>query len=336
VVANTKAAWDDVLVDASMQLLLVWAAYGHCCQSNPAWPAFARMAMAMLNYLGWRPMSLTADRVDKLDRRWCGVPVLPFGACKLMWEQGVLVAVQVRGRRAKFHRNPKWVRGSDGKLRYATILDGKLTWCPQVDVCACLAWMVWAIANGAFGYAPVSVGPDYQLVLHVDSRLRGPADMTCADVDRLVWSIFDAMPDRVPQQSGELPVLTGQLLGGAHQITTDRLNTVVRVLGIRLGLNPHALGAVCPRKTCVTKVLLHPQSKEIDCTRAFGHLNPRVTSVACYLDASARNADSRSMLTGQPMRKLPGSVELAHSRNLLPDMQAAHAAGVAAQAAVPD
>jgi hypothetical protein len=141
VVPNTKSAWDDVLVDAAMQMLLVWCVYGHCCLNNPAWPAFARMCMGMLNYLGWRPMSLTADRVDKEDPRWAGQPVLPLGACTLMWEQGVLVAVQVRGRRAKFHRNPKWVRGADGKLTHATILDGKLTWCPQVDVCACLAWL---------------------------------------------------------------------------------------------------------------------------------------------------------------------------------------------------
>lgn len=46
------------------------------------------------------------------------------------------------------------------------------------------------------------------------------------------------------------------------------------------------------------------------------------------------NADSRSMLTGAPMRKLPGSVELAHTRNLQPDMAAAHAAGLEARAAV--
>jgi hypothetical protein len=257
VVPNTKSAWDDVLVDAAMQMLLVWCVYGHCCLNNPAWPAFARMCMGMLNYLGWRPMSLTADRVDKEDPRWAGQPVLPLGACTLMWEQGVLVAVQVRGRRAKFHRNPKWVRGADGKLTHATILDGKLTWCPQVEVCVCLAWLVWVIANGAFGYAPVSVNAQRQLVVTDCARLRGPADMTCEDVDWLVMSVFAAMPDRVPPQSAEVPVFSGQLLGGTHQVTTDKLTSVMRVTGIRLGLNPHALGAVCERKTCVTKVLLH-------------------------------------------------------------------------------
>lgn len=335
VVANTKSAWDDVLVDAGMQLLLVWAAYGHCCQGNPAWPAFARMSLAMLNYLGWRPMSLTADDDDSLDPRWHGVAVLPFGSCQLAWEKGVLVSVLAKGRRAKFRRNPKMLRGSDGKLQYANVVEGKLTWCPQVDICACLAWLVWAIAVGAFGYAPVSVGPDQRLVVDTSSPLRGPADMSCEDVDRLVYSIFKAMPDRVPKQASELPVFTGRLMGGAHQIKTYKLGSVARVVGIRLGLNPHRLGAVCGRKTLVTKVLLHSQSKEIDCTRTFGHLNPRLTSVACYLDASARNADSRSMLTGAPMRKLPGSVELAHTRNLAPDMATAHAAGLVAQAAVP-
>ena len=54
VVPNTKSAWDDVLVDAAMQMLLVWCVYGHCCLNNPAWPAFARMCMVMLSYQGSR------------------------------------------------------------------------------------------------------------------------------------------------------------------------------------------------------------------------------------------------------------------------------------------
>lgn len=54
VVPNTKSAWDDVLVNAAMQMLLVWCVYGHCCLNNPAWPAFARMCMVMLSYQGSR------------------------------------------------------------------------------------------------------------------------------------------------------------------------------------------------------------------------------------------------------------------------------------------
>lgn len=41
------------------------------------------------------------------------------------------------------------------------------------------------------------------------------------------------------------------------------------------------------------------------------------------------------MLTDYVMGKLPGSVQLAHTRNLQPDMAAAHAAGMAARAVVP-
>lgn len=91
---------------------------------------------------------------------------------------------------------------------------------------------------------------------------------------------------------------------------------------------------MCGRKTCVAKVLLQRAKPEIGCT-CLGHLNPRITSVASYLDATARNADSRSMLTDYVMGKLPGSVQLAHTRNLQPDMAAAHAAGMAARAVVP-
>ena len=317
-----------------MQLLLVWEVYGHCYLHQPYWPAFARVCVGLLNYTGWRPMSLTADRLDAHDARWAGQAVLAMKDCRLHWQDGWLVAVQVFGRRSKFHRNPVWERNYWGQLEKGVVVDGKLTFCQQVDVCACLAWMVWAIVNGAFGYAPWSSRGGYAEAGQSDRLLR-PSDMTAADVDRLVDSLWRIQPSGVAEAQGDMPVLYDRFLGGGFQVNTDRVSKAIRVMGIRLGLNPHKMGAVCGRKTCITKVVLHPQSKDVDCTRAFGHQNPRLTSLAVYTDASARNADSRNMLTGYRMRQLPGSVQLAHTRNLHPDMEAAHAAGQQARQQVP-
>lgn len=74
-IRNTKSAWSDLLVDAALQLLLQWQQYGNRLLRYSAWPAFARMTVSMLNYLGWRPFSLTRDRVDKFDRRWSNDPI---------------------------------------------------------------------------------------------------------------------------------------------------------------------------------------------------------------------------------------------------------------------
>jgi hypothetical protein len=83
---NTKSAWDDVLVDAAMQLLLQWHVYGHCNMHLRAWPAFARMVLAVLNYTGWRPFQVTRDRLDAEDSRWAAHPILSFGLCSFVWQ----------------------------------------------------------------------------------------------------------------------------------------------------------------------------------------------------------------------------------------------------------
>lgn len=102
--------------------------------------------------------------------------------------------------------------------------------------------------------------------------------------------------------------------------------------------NPRKCSAVCARKTLATFVVMHWQTKDVDCTRTFGHVNPRLTTQACYAESAAQTADSRAILTRQPVRAMPGSVRQAHNRNLRPDIAAARrvaeAASAAAQAVV--
>lgn len=330
-VRNTKAAWDDVLIDSAMQLLLQWNVYGHCYKSLLAWPSFARMAFAMLNYLGWRPMSLTRDRVDKHDARWANHPVCSFGQCLLAWDCGVLVSAQVHGVRTKFLRNPRQELDSAGVLRDRAILDGKLTYSDVVDTCPVLAWMVWAVVCGVFGYKPLVAEGMYVKAGHVED---GGGFANVDEVDDLVESIFTIQPDRVPHIFQSVPVFTAKPLeGGVGVVCTDRLSNAIHVVGVRLGLDPRKCSAISARKTLATAVVLHPETTDLDCTRTFGHVNPRLTTQAVYTEASARTADSRAIMRHNPVRQLPGSVQMAHRRNLSPDIASAEAAGKAASAA---
>lgn len=330
-VRNTKSAWDNVLVDAGLQLLLQWGAYGHCYLKHPAWPAFARMTLSMLNYLGWRPMSVTRDRVDAQDARWHNHPILPFGLCELAWHDGKVVSVQVFGLRTKFNRSPRLEMGADGSLRDRIIMDGKLTYADAVDVCPVLAWLVWAIACGAFGWEPLRVVGGYVVggaaTLAVDA-------VTCEMIDALVHSIFSIMPSGVLQHMNRAAVFGGSLLGYVEQACTDVVSNVPHVVGVRLGLNPSKCSAVCGRKTLATATVMHPETTDLDATRAFGHNNPRLTTTARYTDASARTADTRAILTGASVRGLPASVALGRLRNLNPDIAAAQRCGEEAAAAV--
>jgi hypothetical protein len=52
-----------------------------------------------------------------------------------------------------------------------------------------------------------------------------------------------------------------------------------------------------------------------------------------YVDPRAATSDSAAILRGAPVRRLPGSVLLAHRRNMQPDVGAARAAGQAASMA---
>jgi hypothetical protein len=330
-VRNTKSAWDNVLVDAGLQLLLQWGSFGHCYLKHPAWPAFARMTLSMLNYLGWRPMSLTRDRVDAQDDRWRNHPILPFGLCELAWQHGKAVSVQVFGLRTKFNRNPRPEQGRDGSLSDRIIMDGKLTHADAVDVCPVLAWLVWAIVCGAFGWEPLRVVGGYVVggaaAIAVDA-------VSCDMIDALVQSIFTVMPSGVLQHMNRAAVFGGSLLGYVGQACTDVVSNVPHVVGVRLGLNPSKCSAVCGRKTLATATVMHPETTDLDATRALGHNNPRLTTTARYADASARTADTRSILTGAPVRALPATVTLGRSRNLNPDIAAAQRCGKEAAAAV--
>lgn len=328
---NTKLAWDDTLVDAALQLLLMWNIYGHCYLKHAAWPAFARMTLSMLNYLGWRPFSLTRDRVDAKHPRWFDKPILAFGDCQLGWgANGRLLYAQVFGKRTKFNSSPMFEVDETGNTKDRYIMDGKLTYSDSVDTCPALAWLVWAIVSGAFGFAPlVRVGP--YVYMGAAANLKSHLHMTCDDVDLLVHSIFTLMPSMVPLETQGMAVFNGLLLGGVEQKLTDYISHVVHVVGVRLGLNPRKCSAVCGRKTFATATVMHHQTTELDCMSAFQHLCPAKTTVGCYTDASRRNADSRAIMTGCDVRAMPGSVKLAHSRNPQPNMQAAHEAGVRAR-----
>lgn len=211
---HAKAAWDHNLVDKGMQLLLMWEVYGYCHLHTPAWPAYARLTLALFSYLGWQPVSLTHKPGEQLSARWGGRAVISFGDCQLHWAQGCLVAVQVKMTRTKFNRDPLFDVTSDGKLINRQIGVGKLTYSEQVDTCPVLAWLVWALLNGAFGSAPFQrvLGGG---VMGSDQRLQGPSDMTCEDVDRLVGSVFAIQPWVVPAAKRDVPLMTGQLLYGS-------------------------------------------------------------------------------------------------------------------------
>lgn len=309
----------------------MWEVYGHCHLGYPTRPVFARCTFSMLNYLGWRPFCMTRDRVDKYDARWHDHPILTFGDCRMDWsESGQLVSVAVFGKRAKFNRNPLFEILENGSKRDRDIIDGKLTYCTQVDVCPCLSWLVWAVVCGAFGLAPLMSDGVFAFMGSCH-RLQSVADMTSADVDSLVLSIFMLMPSRVPIDSRCLAVFDETPLGGSPQKETEYLSNVVYTVGVRMGLNPRKCSAVCGRKTLATAVVVHHQTKDIDAMSAFQHLCPAQTTIGCYADSSRRTADSRAQLTGSNMRELPGSVRLAHARNPSPDMVAAHQVGVAAR-----
>ncbi len=323
-IRNTKSAWDDVLVDAAMRLLLLWHVHGHCQKRSLAWPCFARMALGMLNYLGWRPFSLTRDRVDAHDDRWRAHPICSFGHCLLAWEHGLLVSVQVHGVRTKFRRNPRQEMDESGVLRDVPVLDGKLTYSVSVDTCPVLAWLAWAVLCGAFGYDPLYVTS----AGYVSSQGDTLGFTTCEQVDELIVSIFTIQPDRVLSSMMEMPIMVSWPMDGRMvHVCTDRLSNTMHIVGVRLGLNPRKCSAVSGRKTFATAVVLHPETTDLDCTRTFGHANPRLTTQACYTEACARTADSRAIMEKRPVRSLPGSVMLSHNRNLNPNIQAAILAG---------
>lgn len=330
-IRNTKSAWSALLVDAALQLLLQWRVYGHCQMRQLMWPAFARLTLSMLNYLGWRPFSMTRDRVDKHDPRWCSDPILPFGWCRLIWQDNVLVAVQVFGKRTKFNRSPRQERDELGVLRDRPVLDGKLTYNAQVDKCACLAWLIWSILVGVWGCRPIAVVNGYVML-----GAAGPgaaATLTSDVVDALVASIFIVCPSGVPVEHQDVPVFTDTVLHGGGQICTDRVSNVPHEVGMRLGLNPRKCSAVCGRKTVGTAIVNHSQATDMDCSRLLGHRS-HITTKTRYADSTAGTADSFALLHGQAIRELPGSVALAHTRNLHPDIAAAKQAGIRAAAAV--
>ena len=330
---NTKCAWDAALVDAGMQLLLMWDVWGHCHLQNPMWPAFARVTLGCFSYLGWRPFSLTHKPSDMGSPRWGGMPVISWGDCQLHWAGGRLVAVQIQLNRTKFNRNPQFTVVA-GKLVNRRIGVGKLTVSEQVDTCPCLAWLVWAILNGAFGYAPLVALLGSRCMMGHSDRLAGPAALTCEDVDSLVASLFGVQPWHVPPEMRRLPMMSGRLLtGGRYSVYTTTMSSVCTTVGIALGLNPSKCSAISGRKTVGTAVTNHPQATDLDCTAALGHLNPNLTTKVMYTDATRLNGDTTALVRGQPVRQMPGSVELAHSRNLSPDIDAGRRVGEAARQA---
>jgi hypothetical protein len=338
IIRNTKAAWDDTLVDGALQLLLMWDVYGHTILDCSAWPAFARMSISMLNYLGWRPFSLTTDSADLHDARWYNKPILSFKQCRFAWQDDSIVCVSVFGTRTKFNRNPLFQLGSKGELKDRYIIDGRLTYSTSVDTCPVLAFLVWAIVVGAFGYAPLVGLTCGYVVMGASERLRSHCDMTGADVDALVASIFLLQPEIVPELMQQLAVFTGALLGvqstSALQVPTSRLSTYVNIVGVLMGLDPSNCSSICARKTSCTAAVSHPEMQDIHLSRMFQHKDPKRTTVVHYLDGSAVPFDSYAVLHKQPCRKLPASCLLAQTRNLWPDMSAAHKAGQNASAVV--
>lgn len=167
-----------------------------------------------------------------------------------------------------------------------------------------------------------------------DQRLQGPSDMTCEDVDRLVGSVFAIQPWVVPAAKRDVPLMTGQLLyGSPFSAFTVSMSSVVTNVGIALGLNPRKCSMISGRKTVATAVTNHREATDLDATAALGHANPNLTTKAIYTDATRLNGDTTALLRGEPVREMPGSVELAHSRNLVPDTAAAVRVGQAARRA---
>jgi hypothetical protein len=332
-VRNKKAAWDWQIVDAGLKLLLQWNVHGHCHLHTPAWPAYARLVLCLFNYLGWRPVSFTHKPGECASSpRWGGQPVLSFGECALHWDKGRLVAVQFSMLRTKFKRNPLFEACLDtDALRNRRIGVGKLTYSDDVDTCPVLAWLVWAVLNGVFGYAPWVGSFASGAMGHCD-RLQCAADMTGQDVDALVDSIFDGMPSMAPEQTQGTPLMTGRMLhGGKYSITTTQMSRCCTAVGIRLGLNPRKCSAISGRMNVSTAVTNHAEATQMDAAAALQHAQPLVTTFGTYADAMRRCNDTTALVRGQPIRNLPGSVQLAHDRNLAPDVLAGVRAGRAAR-----
>lgn len=146
-------------------------------------------------------------------------------------------------------------------------------------------------------------------------------------------SVFGIKPWRVAVAAKDVPLMSGQLLPGGHfSVFTVSMSRVVTNVGIALGLNPCKCSAISGRKTSGTCVQNHPEGTPKDCTAALGHLNQATTDKS-YCDAMRLNGDTTALIRGEPVRKMPGSVELAHSRNLAPDTAAATRVGQAARSA---
>jgi hypothetical protein len=333
-VRNTKSAWDWRIVDAGLQLLLMWDIYGHCNLQDPAWPAFARLVLCLFNYLGWRPVSFTHAPGEYLTSlRWALQAVLSFGECVLHWgEDGRPVAVQITMLRTKFRRSPMYEACLDtGALKNRRIGVGKLTYSDQVDTCPVLAWLVWAIINGVFGYAPWFGAFGGGRPGH-DEGLSCAADMTAEDVDRLVDSIFAGMPNKVPEQQQGTALLSGRMLsGGKFSVTTVQMSRVCTQVGMALGLNPRMCSAISGRKTVGTAVTNHESATQMDAAACMGHAQPMVTTLGAYADAMRHCNDTTSLVRGLPIRPLPGSVQLSHNCNLFPNTFAAAKAASAAR-----
>jgi len=330
---NTKEAWDHRIVDASMQLLLLWGVFGHCQRQYPAWPAYARLVISLFNFLGWRPICFT-HRFGEAEgsSRWAGIPVVAFGECQLQWRDGGLVAVMVSLFRTKFNSDPQWESDERGVLRKRQLAADKLTFSEAVDTCPCLAWMVWAIVNGAFGYAPLVRVPGGFAAMGVSATLRSSTDMTADDVDALVASIFTLQPSAVPVQTRNVPMMSGRMMHGRrYSVSTTCMSRVLTIVGVRLGLNPRKCSAMSGRKNVGTAVANHAQATAADC-HAKMHHKEQSTTILNYADATARNADSMSLVRGEPMRDMPRVTALAASRNPHPDVVTAMRLAAAARA----
>lgn len=296
---NTKSAWDDGLVDAAMQLLLQWHVYGHCNMHFRAWPAFARMVLAVLNHTGWRPFQVTRDRLDAADARWTNHPILSFGLCSLVWRGGVLVAVGLTCLRTKFRRNPRQELNADGQLVDRPLLAGKLTCGAAVDTCPVSAFLVWAVVCGVFGWAPLVRDGSRQFVVSSNPARIPVAQVTSDMVDALVASIFALQPSRALPDFCNTALFDGTLLSSSgQQVHTDRCSNTVHVVGVRLGLDPRRCSGISARKTMATAIVCHPQTTAFDTHRFLGHADPRTTHVH-YADPRAANNDSSAILRRQ-------------------------------------
>jgi hypothetical protein len=334
-IRNTKAAWDSYIVDAGMRLLLLWDTFGHCHLHVPAWPAFARLTVGLFSYMGWRPVSFTHKPMEACTSiRWGGGPVLSFGECEMHWEGDRLVSVQISMLRTKFRRDPLFEGrlGSD-ELRNRVIGVGKLTYSEDVDTCPVLAWLVWAIINGVFGWAPWEGSFGGGRMGHSD-RLQCAAGLTAQDWDNLVDSVIAGRPSCVPVESRNIPLMAGGLLHGKrYTVTTVQMSRAITSLGTALGLDPSGCSAISGRKCVGTAVTNHQEATQMDAAAALGHAQPLVTTLGAYADAKRRCNDTTALIRGAPIRELPGSVKLSHNRNLQPDILAGVSAGRAARQA---